>query len=406
MLLYWIWFAQLANISNREKQLLLERYSDPQYIYGLDEKILTGDNLPQNVITALADKDLSQAEKIVNVCRRKDIGILCLRDSNYPRCLRNIADPPMVLYYKGTIPDFDAQPVVAVVGTRKATAYGMSAARKIANEMALGGALVVSGCAAGIDKAAMEGAIDANKPVVGVLGCGIDVIYPKTNRRLYMRTEEIGCLFSEYPPGTRPYRWNFPQRNRIISGLSNGVVVAEAPVKSGALITAECALEQGRDVFVIPGNIGVAACAGSNALLREGATVVCSGWDVLQEYELRYPHIVGKPENQEETEGKVAQSPVIPENIQTQGNKKSIDNPAATSYSKASETDLPPEEKTIFDHLGTTPILVDDLIAETGIPTAKVLTALTMLTMRGLIVNHPGRRVSRKRNSMSGGNGA
>jgi DNA processing protein len=159
-------------------------------------------------------------------------------------------------------------------------------------------------------------------------------------------------------------------------------------------------------VFVIPGNIGVAACAGSNALLRDGATAVCCGWDVLQEYELRYPGMVCKPETEEIAEEKVAQKPVIPENSSPQGSKKSIDNPAATSYSKSSETDLPPDQKAIFDHLGTTPILVDELIAETGIPTAKVLTALTMLTMRGLIVNHPGRRVSRKRNSMSGGNEA
>ena len=122
MLLYWIWFAQLANISNREKQLLLERYSDPQYIYDLDAKTLAADGIPENIIGALANKDFTEVEKIVNVCRRKDIGIRCLQDNDYPRCLRNIPDPPMVLYYKGTIPDFDAQPVIGVVGKRKATA--------------------------------------------------------------------------------------------------------------------------------------------------------------------------------------------------------------------------------------------------------------------------------------------
>ncbi len=406
MLLYWIWFAQLPNIGSREKLMLLEHYSDPQHIYDLDTQTLEREELPGNIVSALANKDLSEAEKIMNVCRRKDVGILCLKDPAYPRRLQNIADPPMVLYYKGTIPDFDAQPVVAMVGTRKATVYGMSAARKIAKEMALSGALVVSGCADGIDTASMQGAIDAGRPVVGVLGCGIDVIYPRTNRKLYMQTEQTGCLLSEYPPGTRPYRWNFPQRNRIISGISDGVLVAEAPAKSGALITVECALEQGRDVFVIPGNIGVAACAGSNGLLREGATAVCSGWDVLQEYELRYPDIVKPDKETEETEREVAQPVALPGTSQTGQNKKPIDNPATASYSKTSETDLTPEEKAICDYLGTTPILVDDLIAATGIPTGKVLTALTMLTMRDLVVNHPGRRVSRKRNSMSGGNEA
>ena len=406
MLLYWIWFAQLKNISSREKQFLLERYSDPQYIYGLDVKTLAADEISEHIIGALANKDLTEAQKIANVCHRKDIGICCLQDEDYPRYLRNIADPPLVLYYKGTIPNFNDRPVIGIVGTRKATSYGVSTARKIAWEMAANDARIVSGCANGIDAMAMEGAMDAGGTVVGVLGCGIDVIYPRTNRKLYMRVEQCGCLFSEYPPGTKPYRWNFPQRNRIISGLSDGVVVVEAPQKSGALITAEYALEQGRDVFVIPGNVGVATCAGSNALLRDGATAVCNGWDVIQEYEYRYPECVRKPANQEYTEENVAQKPSIPATKELQANKKAIDNPAVASYSKSSETDLPPDQKAILDHLGTTPMLVDDLIAETGIPTSKVLTALTLLTMRGAIVNHPGRRVSRKRNSMSGGNEA
>ncbi len=406
MSLYWIWFAQLSGLGSREKRILLERYSDPQYIYDLDAKTMLQDEIPKNIADALNQKDLSEAQKIINICHRKDIGILTMEDPAYPLRLRHIADPPMVLYYKGEIPDFDSLPTIAVVGTRESTAYGMAAAEKIAREMALSGALIVSGCANGIDTAAMEGAIHANKSVVGVLGCGIDVIYPRTCRRLYMQTEQAGCLLSEYPPGTKPYRWNFPQRNRIISGLSDGVLVVEAPKISGALITARTALEQGRDVFVIPGNIGVAACVGSNALLREGATAVCSGWDVMQEYELRYPDVIIQTKKTKTTEKKVAQSVTLPEIKKSAGNKKSIDNPAAASYSKTSETNLSPEEKAILDHLGTTPILVDDLIAATGISTSKVLTALTILTVQDLVVNHPGRRVSRKRNSMSGGNEA
>ena len=405
MLVYWIWYTQLPNMTGREKMQLLERYSDPKTIYDLDVRTMEKEGkLPDKVVNALADKDLAEAKKIMAVCRRKDIGILSVSDSAYPRKLKNISDAPLVLYYKGELPDFDAQPLIGVVGTRKATAYGMQVARNMAREMADCGLLVVSGCAVGIDSAAMQGALDAGSRVIGVLGCGIDMVYPKTARKLYMQTEQAGCLISEYAPGTKPNRWNFPRRNRIISGISDGVLVVEAPEKSGALITAECALEQGRDVFAVPGNIGVTACAGSNDLLRDGAMVACSGWDVAREYELRYPGVIKPLSPRAETAQIAAQRPAIPAPSQTEQNKKSIDNPAMPLYSKTSETDMSPDEKAVFRRLGPEPMLVDDLVAEVDMPTARVLTILTMLTMRNIVVNHPGRRVSIRRNLMSGGN--
>ncbi len=404
MLLYWIWYAQLPHIGSREKALLLEHYSDPKRIYEDNIRTIAEEPLPDKIVEALKNKDLTGAEKILAVCRKKDVGILCWDDPRFPRKLKNISDAPLVLYYKGDLPDFDAQPLIGVVGTRKATAYGIQVARNMAEEMARCGLLVVSGCASGIDAAAMQGAMEAGKQVIGVLGCGIDTIYPKTARKLYMQTERSGCLISEYPPGTKPNRWHFPQRNRIISGISDGVLVVEAPEKSGALITANYALEQGRDVFAVPGNVGVSACAGSNALLRDGAMVACSGWDVAQMYALQYPGIEKLKFSKEESVEMAAQKPILPELPQETQIKKSIDNFGAPLYSKAAEKDMSPDEIAVCAHLGTEPVLVDDLIAATGLPAGSVLTALTILAMKDVVIHHPGRCVSIKRNLTSGGN--
>ena len=252
MPVYWIWFAQLRGISLWTKRQLLETFQDPEELYLAEEKALHG--FPQEVVDALQEKDLTESWQIHSRCAQKGIGILTYGDAAYPEALRNIEDPPMVLYFKGKLPNWKSQPVIGVVGTRKASPYGLQTAHLLGGQIAMCGGLVVSGVATGIDAHAMEGALDAGKSAVGVLGGGVDVVYPASNRELYRRTEENGCLISEYPPGSRPYPGNFLQRNRIISGVSSGLLVVEAPVKSGALNTARHAFSQGRDLFVAPGN--------------------------------------------------------------------------------------------------------------------------------------------------------
>ena len=398
MLVHWIWYAMLPQVRSFEKRALLEYFSDPEEIYHATEEALERcEDLSQQTKEALLNKDLQEAEEVLRQCRRKEIGVLTYNDSAYPNRLRNIKDAPMVLYYRGKLPDFSAQPVVGVVGTRRATAYGKTTAERMAHQMAVCGALVVSGAAEGIDAAAMEGALSAGCPVVGVLGCGVDVVYPRCNRKLFDQTVENGCLLSEYPPATKPLRWNFPQRNRIISGISNGVLVVEAPEKSGALITADIAIEQGRDVFVVPGNVDVAACAGSNALLREYAAAVCSGWDVVKDYASLYP---GKIVYQQERKAvaQVAQKTITPAAMQMPADKICVDNRASSSYSKTSDFTLTVEEQSVLDCVPQEQILIDDVIARVNIPAGKVLAILTMLALKGIIVNHPGRRVSRKGN--------
>ena len=256
MLEHWIWFASLQGISRRQKLQLLERFSDPEALYYADET-QTLSQLPDAVDNALSEKDLTAARQLVKQCADQHIHVLTYEDAAYPDRLRSIHNPPLVLYYKGRLPDFDLQPVIGVVGTRKASPYGKTNALDMSRELAACGALVVSGGAAGIDTEALKGALDADTAAVAVLGCGVDVVFPASNRKLFEKIVEQGCLLSEYPPGTEPRSWHFPERNRIISGLSNGVLVIEAPAKSGALITAREAMEQGRDVFAVPGNINI-----------------------------------------------------------------------------------------------------------------------------------------------------
>ena len=398
MLLHWIWFAELKDISLTDKHRLLERFHDPEELY------LTADDMLQKY--GIQNKDLKAPEKILRSCMRKGIKFLPITDSAYPNRLRNTPDAPILLYYKGVLPDWEEVPFIGVVGTRKASAYGLQVAHQMGAQMAYSGGIVVSGGASGIDTAAMQGGLDAGCPVVCVLGCGVDVVYPRNNRKLFEAVAEKGCLISEYPPETGAIAWHFPMRNRIISGISNGTLIVEAPAKSGALITAQHALEQGRDVFVVPGNINTVTCEGSNAMLQEGAIPVLSGWDVLSIYECLYPGKLQKERKAplytgEQQRAKVAQNPTIPtEKAQKQesARKKPIDNRGISTYIglKTDHPDLNDEEQAILAQLTRHPQEPSELIAKLDMPSGKVLSVLTMLTVKGLILKHPGGRVSLK----------
>ena len=295
MQLHWIWLATRAGLGDRGRMLLLQRFADAEDVYFAETgEYARVEGLSPEAISSLQEKSLAEAEQILADCQRENIRILTWQDALYPTRLKNIADPPVVLYYKGTLPQVDALPCIAVGGTRGASAYGMSTAKRMGYQIAACGGITVSGVAFGIDAMAMRGALSAGAPVSGVVGCGADVVYPASNRALYADTQRQGCLLTEFPPGTPPIGWNFPRRNRIISGLSCGVLVVEAPEKSGALITARQAADQGRDVFVVPGNIDVPSCKGSNALLRDGAIAVSSGWDVISEYQDRFPGMISE----------------------------------------------------------------------------------------------------------------
>ena len=377
MRIYWLWLAANPGLTEREKMTVLQHFGSPEDCYYADESAYSAvESLGEGAVAALCNKELKEAEVILSACEKKKIHILTYGDALYPAFLRNIADPPLVLYYRGILPDFDREPMIGVVGTRKASAYGLSTARQMGRQIAAHGGIVVSGMAEGIDAMATWGALDAGKTAVGVLGNGVDRIYPSCNRDLFRKMEQQGCLLSEYPPGTAPAKWNFPKRNRIISGLSNGVLVVEAPQKSGALITARQALEQGRDVFVVPGNIGVSSCEGSNALLKDGAVLATSGWDVVGEYAYRYPDKIHK------------EIPIV----QPTADKIVVDNPMPPLYSDVENNaaDLSDTEKAILTAIGHGEQLIDTVIAETGLDSSDVLAALTMLEVSGYVTTRPG----------------
>ncbi len=399
MLLYWLWLAQCNEVKDGVKAALVRRFEDPERLFFaekqeiLDAEIegLTGEHLD-----ILLRHDLSAAEETLSDCAKAGLQVLTYDSPLYPKRLKAIYDPPIVLYYRGTLPDFDKLPTIGVVGTRHPSVYGRQAAKRLGGEIAAAGGLVVSGLAEGIDGAAMEAALSAGFPAVGVLGCGADVVYPRKHKALFQETERLGCILSEYAPGSPPLGWHFPRRNRIISGLSCGVVVVEAPERSGSLLTARHALEQGRDVFVVPGNVDMESFRGSNRLLRNGAIAVSSGRDVMEEYDLLYPEKLlpkqglDKPKKAEKQEPK----PEAPEILK----KKTIDNGNPPPYSGQNDIlqGLSADEQTVMTAIGTGIESVDDVIAKTGLPSGKVLGILTILEIRKKIVRHPGKRVSRR----------
>ena len=415
MIVHWIWLATRHGISDRVKVELVRHFQDPENIYFADpDSFRQLEDLTEEGIAALLDKDLRPAEKILDDCNRENLRILTYRDAAYPNRLKNISDPPLVFYYKGRLPDFDGLPVIGVVGTRKASAYGLTAAKRLGYQIARCGGLVVSGMASGIDTMAMRGALTAGGPVIGILGCGAEQVYPPFNGPLFADTESYGCILSEFPPGTPPLGRNFPKRNRIISGLSCGVLVVEAPERSGALITARQAADQGRDVFVVPGNIDVDTFVGSNRLLRDGAIAVSHGWDILSEYEALFPDKISKDlggtsqkayadevaisAEREKEVRKVAQKPGKPAQKKPgkpKDEKKDIDKAATTPYSDLNDIlpKLSAEEQAIVAAVKDGERLVDDVIAETGLPVSKVLAMLTLLEVKGVVKRLPGKRV-------------
>ena len=288
---YWLWLASLPGVGGVMKNRLLEHFGGPEEVYCSDSgEYFLVEGMTRAAAARLEEKSLEEADRILGDCDRLGLRILTLRDTEYPDRLRNIYDPPLVLYVQGRLPLMDDEVAIAMVGTRKASPYAQEMGEKLAFQLAGLGAVVVSGLAAGGDAAAHRGALRAGGLTVAVIGGGHDIIYPARNRGLYEDIAVRGAILSEYPPGTKHEGAHFPVRNRIISGLSLGVVVMEAPERSGALITASRALDQGRDVFAMPGQMDDWHCAGSNKLLRDGAGVVTDAWDILSHYAGRYPH--------------------------------------------------------------------------------------------------------------------
>ena len=389
---YWVWLTTLPGLGQRTKLQLLEHFASPEEIYfAPEEELLLAEGVTKAQCALLADKSLDRAEKVLEDCAKDGQFLLTMDDAAYPARLRNIYDPPLLLYGKGSLPLFDEEVAVTVVGTRSCTPYGVKAASELGYELAKQGALLVSGMAKGIDGEALRGALRAGGFTAAVLGGGADVVYPAANRRLYEDIAATGVILSEYPPGTEPRGEHFPVRNRLLSALSVATLVVEAPERSGALITAATALEQGREVFAVPGPFDAPMSRGCNGLIREGAGLVCEAWDVLSFYESRYPHklrllrakLPPLPKGAPETESGEPAKPV----------EEAPPAPALPVLDISQDPGgLTDDQIAVLSVLHTDiPTLTDDAAILANLPVRRVLSALTVLEIDGYVCRQGAR---------------
>ena len=380
---YWVWLSCIGNVRPLAKYRLVEALGGPEKVFfAEEEKLSSVDGVMPGEAKRLMDKSMEKASRVLSFCEEHHITILTLQDAAYPERLRNISDPPVVLYIWGKLPPVDECAAIAVVGTRNATPYGLKMAAQMGRELAQKGAVVISGLAAGCDSAAQEAALLAGGISVGVLGTAIDEVYPAKNRRMFEDVKIRGALVSEYAPGMRTYPSDFKARNRIITGLSLGVVVVEAPLRSGTRNTVEHALSQGRDVFAVPGNADAAACAGCNDLLSQGAIVARCGEDVLAEYGHRYDLVLPESTN-------------IPI-------KKEIDKANDIVYIDLIDSvdeleNLPTVQRKVLSVMTRPDMHADEIIEAAELSAPETLAALTMLQVTGYVTQGAGKRYTRKK---------
>ena len=357
---YWLALSLIQGIGSTLMKRLLERFTTPEEVFRAPhDALLEIEGLSQRVAKEIRNGPCTErVDRELALVNEVGAWLLTLDDPRYPRRLKEIYDPPPVLYVRGEVKESDSL-AVAIVGSRKTTPYGRWITEKIARDLAKQGVTIVSGMARGIDSLAHWGAISAGHRTIAVLGCGVDVIYPRENRPLLSKIIEQGAVISEFPIRCPPEAGHFPKRNRIISGLAMGVIVIEAGEKSGSLLTAGYALEQGRDVFAVPGNVGASGSRGTNQLIKEGAKVVLSSQDILEE-------IIPQWSREEERD------PEEPKN------------------------DLTDAERRICDLLGGTPLHIDAIIRESGLDAGKASSVLLNLELKGLIAQWPGKCFTRR----------
>lgn len=281
---YWIWLASVEGLGPVKKFALLNKFEIAKRIYNATEKeILKVDGMSDKIVQNMQKaKDAKLLEKYEKYILKNDIKIINISDDNYPAKLKNIYAPPITIFAKGDISLLNSKSI-AIVGSREPSKYGIYVAEKFSKELSKEGITIVSGLARGIDTFAHVGALSSFGKTIAVLGSGIDIVYPKENAKYYREISEKGLIISEYIVGTAPESKNFPQRNRIISGLSDGVLVVEARKNSGTMITTDFALEQGKELYVIPGNITSNLSAGTNNLIKEGAKLVTDVYEILED---------------------------------------------------------------------------------------------------------------------------
>ncbi|MPW25853.1 DNA-protecting protein DprA [Alkalibaculum sp. M08DMB] len=282
---YILWINLLQTITVKNYYDLYDYFDNMESLYQCSEDQLSACPVldDKNIEEIKSSKCNLLLEQHLDTLKNKNIEYITIQDEQYPPILKNIHLPPPIIYYRGKISNSIFDNCISIVGSRNASYYGLKSSEKIALDLASKNITIVSGLARGIDSMAHVGALKAKGKTIAILGNGIDIIYPKENKYLYKQITEIGLIMSEFPPGTKPINYNFPRRNRIVSGLSLGTVIIEAACKSGSLITAKYALEQGREVYALPGNVNNTNSKGTNLLIKEGAKIITSCNDILED---------------------------------------------------------------------------------------------------------------------------
>lgn len=394
----WLWLALHFGAGSTIYQKLYSHFGNVQAIYDCaDADADLIEWLPSHHKRKLLDKNLDHAHEIMDWCDRYDVNIVTPADDDYPMPLRAIKNYPAALYYKGTLPDFEKELAISVVGTRSNTEEGRNNAYNLGFGLAKGGAIVVSGMARGIDGIAQKGALYAGGFSVAVLGCGIDVVYPKENIALMNKLMRVGAVMTEFPPKTPPNGTNFPIRNRIISALSVATVVVEADLNSGALITARLALEQGKDLFAYPGPVNWHTAKGTNRLLSEGAKVATAAIDVLEQYMDRFPSInlsaskerpVFPKKSNKVASGSFSEEKFYSNLIPTENNRtRQVNNDVKEPFDVNVLND---KERFIYNSMEFNKPVSLDFFANLDFEVAELATTLTLMEIKGAIENVPG----------------
>ena len=375
---YLIWLQTALGQGSVRALKALSLFGNAENIYKADlnerksSRIFTKKDLEN-----LSKTTIDDALKIINECNENHIRIVAIGDIDYPYCLSVLEDAPLVIYVKGDLPDFEKTPSICIVGPRKVTEGGKKAAYSLSFRLAAAGFTVVSGGAVGSDTYAHAGALKANGKTVLVMGCGICNDYLSKNAPLRDAVSKSGCLISEYPPFTPASKFTFPVRNRLLSALSDGTVVIEAPKRSGALITAHHAIDQGKDVFVVPGGVKAKEFEGSNALLRDGAKPILDISDILGEYIYRFPDKI-------DVQRAISCSPIGVKKETEPQNIKKIE-----KIEKNLPETLSKEAKIVYNYLDKQKFLPEELDVP-ELSAGELLSALTELEMEFIIKAIPG----------------
>lgn len=392
--LIWLWLSLHFDAGSRIFNGLYSHFGSVEAIYDCDDADLASiDWLKNHEKKKLLDKNTDHAEQVLDWCDYYDVDILTPEDDNYPYPLRSLTNYPAVIYCKGIIPDFKKQLCISVVGTRKMTNSGKMNAYELGYGLTKGGALVVSGMAAGIDCTAQKGALYAGGSTVAVLGCGINVVFPKENFELMKKIMKVGCVITEYPPNTPPNGFNFPVRNRLISALSSATVVVEADENSGALITARKAAEQGKDLFAFPGPVKNFSTSGNNLLLSQGAKVATCAIDILEYYldvhseDINLSASKEKPSFGEKTKREPIEykEGFFDSARYTPKRRNDIIIPKKEEVNRFDASKLGEKEKSVYDSMEYDKPISTETLANMGMDIEELASILTMLEIMGAV---------------------